>query len=104
LTELLGFALEEAAVELAGLELTGVELVVGPTGVVVLVLVIVMHVVSPDSQVMVLVVTKQPWQTGGGVGWYGFSVTVIVLVTVATGQVGAGGGTTVVGGGMTAVG
>jgi hypothetical protein len=79
------------------------ELVVGPTGVVVLVLVIVMQVVSPDSHVIVLVVTKQPWQTGGGVGWYGFSVTVMVFVTVATGQVGAGGGTTTTGGGITTV-
>jgi len=78
LTELLGFTLEEAAVELAGLELAGLELAgvelagleltgvelagldVGATGVEVLVLVMVMQVVSPDSQVIVLVVTKQP--------------------------------------------
>lgn len=94
--------------ELAGLELTGVELAgadVGATGVEVFVLVMVMQVVSPDSQVIVLVVTKQPLQTGGGVGWFGFSVTVIVLITVATGQIGAGGGTTVdAGGGMAVVG
>lgn len=57
-----------------------------------------MQVVWPFSQVIVLVMTAQPWQTGGGVGWTGFSVTVTVWVTVTTGQFGGrGGGMTVVG-------